>query len=55
MLRGAIKLTFSYLLCLSGTQLCLDTVQKNWVEIRLYSIMHAFFQLSDWDERPSVG
>ena len=55
MLRGAIKLTFSYLSRLSGTQLCLDAVRKNWVKIRLYSIIHAFFQLSDWDERPSVG
>ena len=23
--------------------------------MRLYSIIHAFFQLSDWDKRPSVG
>jgi paired amphipathic helix protein Sin3a len=54
-LRDAIKLAFSYLSRLSGTQLRLDAARKNWVEIRLYSIVRAFFQLSEWDERPSVG
>jgi paired amphipathic helix protein Sin3a len=54
-LRDAIKLAFSYLSRLSGTQLRLDTARKNWVETRLYSIVRAFFQLSEWDERPSVG
>jgi paired amphipathic helix protein Sin3a len=53
-LRDAIKLAFSYLSRLSGTQLRLNAARKNWVEIRLYSIVHAFFQLSEWDERPSV-
>lgn len=54
-LRDAIKLAFSYLSRLSGTQLRLDAARKNWVEIRLYSIVRAFFQLSEWDERPSAG
>ena len=54
-LRDAIKLAFSYLSRLSGTQLRLDAARKNWVEVRLYSIVRAFFQLSEWDERPSVG
>ena len=49
------KLAFSYLSRLSGTQLRLDATRKNWVEIRLYSIVRAFFQLSEWDERPSMG
>jgi hypothetical protein len=53
-LCDAIKLAFSYLLCLSSTQLCLDVAQKSWVEVRLYSIMCTFFQLSEWNERPSV-
>ncbi len=54
-LRDAVKLSFSYLSRLSGTQLRLDATRKSWVEIRLYSIIRAFFQLSDWDERPSAG
>jgi paired amphipathic helix protein Sin3a len=54
-LRDAVKLAFSYLSRLSGTQLRLDANRKNWVEIRLYSTIRAFFQLSDWDERPSAG
>ena len=54
-LRDAIKLAFSYLSRLSGTQLRLDATRKSWVEIRLYSTIRAFFQLSDWDERPSAG
>ena len=54
-LRDAIKLAFSYLSRLSGTQLRLDAARKNWVEIRLYGIVRAFFQLSEWDERPSAG
>lgn len=54
-LRDAIKLAFSYLSRLSGTQLRLDAARKSWVEIRLYSIVRAFFQLNDWDERPSAG
>ena len=54
-LRDAVKLAFSYLSRLSGTQLRLDATRKSWVEIRLYSIIRAFFQLSDWDERPSAG
>jgi paired amphipathic helix protein Sin3a len=54
-LRDAIKLAFSYLSRLSGTQLRLDAARKSWIEIRLYSIVRAFFQLNDWDERPSVG
>lgn len=52
-LRDAVKLAFSYLSRLSGTQLRLDANRKSWVEIRLYSIIRAFFQL-DWDERPSA-
>ena len=54
-LRDAVKLAFSYLSRLSGTQLRLDAGRKNWVEIRLYSIVRAFFQLNDWDERPSAS
>jgi paired amphipathic helix protein Sin3a len=54
-LRDAVKLVFSYLSRLSGTQLRLDAARKSWVEIRLYSIIRAFFQLNDWDERPSAG
>ena len=54
-LRDAIKFAFSYLSRLSSTQLCLDTARKNWVKVRLYSIMRAFFQLSAWDRQPSVG
>jgi paired amphipathic helix protein Sin3a len=54
-LRDAVKLAFSYLSRLSGTQLRLDAARKSWVEIRLYSIVRAFFQLNDWDERPSAG
>ncbi|KAN0116479.1 hypothetical protein V8E52_005860 [Russula decolorans] len=54
-LRDAVKLAFSYLSRLSGTQLRLDATRKSWVEIRLYSTIRAFFQLSDWDERPSAG
>jgi paired amphipathic helix protein Sin3a len=54
-LRDAIKLTFSYLSRLSGTQLRLDAARKSWVETRLYSIIRAFFQLNYWDERPSAG
>ena len=54
-LRDAVKLAFSYLSRLSGTQLRLDASRKSWVEIRLYSIVRAFFQLSDWDERLSAG
>ena len=54
-LRDAVKLTFSYLSRLSGTQLRLDAARKSWVEIRLYSIIRAFFQLNDWDEWPSAG
>lgn len=54
-LRDAVKLAFSYLSRLSGTQLRLDAARKSWVEIRLYSTIRAFFQLSDWDERPSAG
>ena len=54
-LRDAIKFAFSYLSRLSSTQLRLDTARKNWVEVRLYSIMRAFFQLSAWDGQPSVG
>ena len=54
-LRDAVKLVFSYLSRLSGTQLRLDAARKSWVEIRLYSIVRAFFQLNDWDERPSAG
>ena len=46
-LRDAIKLAFSYLSRLSGTQFRLDAARKNWVEIRLYSIVRAFFQLSE--------
>src|SRR6267154_750850 len=53
-LRDAVKLAFSYLSRLSGTQLRLDATRKSWVEIRLYSTIRAFFQLSDWDERPSA-
>ena len=54
-LRDAIKLAFSYLSRLSGTQLRLDTARKSWIEIRLYNIIRVFFQLNDWDERPSGG
>ena len=54
-LHDAIDLAFSYLSRLSGTRLRLDAVRNNWVEVRLYSIVRAFFQLSEWDERPSVG
>ncbi|KAI9451486.1 hypothetical protein F5148DRAFT_1378838 [Russula earlei] len=54
-LRDAVKLAFSYLSRLSGTQLRLDAARKSWVEIRLYSIVRAFFQLNDWDERPLAG
>jgi paired amphipathic helix protein Sin3a len=54
-LRDAVKLAFSYLSRLSGTQLRLDAARKSWIEIRLYSIVRAFFQLNDWDERPSGG
>jgi paired amphipathic helix protein Sin3a len=46
-LCNAIKLAFSYLSCLSSTQLCLDAAQKSWVKVRLYSIVCAFFQLSE--------
>ena len=53
-LRDALKLAFAYLARLSGTQLRLDAARKSWVEIRLYSIIRAFFQLNDWDERPSA-
>ena len=53
-LRDALKLAFAYLARLSGTQLRLDAVRKNWIEIRLYSVVRAFFQLTDWDERPSA-
>ena len=48
-LCDAIKLTFSYPLHLSSTQLCLDVAQKNWVGVRLYSIVCTFFQLREWD------
>ena len=54
-LRDAVKLAFSYLSRLSGTQLRLDAARKGWVETRLYSIIRAFFQLNDWDERASAG
>ncbi len=54
-LRDALKLAFAYLARLSGTQLRLDAARKSWVEIRLYSIVRAFFQLNDWDERPSAA
>ena len=54
-LRDALKLAFAYLARLSGTQLRLDAARKSWVEIRLYSIVRAFFQLDDWDERPSAA
>jgi paired amphipathic helix protein Sin3a len=54
-LRDALKLAFAYLARLSGTQLRLDAARKNWVEIRLYSVVRAFFQLNDWDERPSAA
>ncbi|KAH9983794.1 hypothetical protein BJV74DRAFT_878832 [Russula compacta] len=53
-LRDAVKLAFSYLSRLSGTQLRLDAGRKSWIEIRLYSIIRVFFQLNDWDERPSA-
>lgn len=55
MLCDAIKLTFSYLFCFSGTQLRLDTAWKDWVEVRLYCIVRVFFRFSEWDEWPSVG
>lgn len=54
-LRDALKLAFAYLARLSGTQLRLDAVRKNWIEIRLYSVVRAFFQLNEWDERPSAA
>lgn len=54
-LRDALKLAFAYLARLGGTQLRLDAARKSWVEIRLYSIVRAFFQLNDWDERPSAA
>ena len=54
-LRDALKLAFAYLARLSGTQLRLDAARKSWIEIRLYSIIRAFFQLNDWDERPSAA
>jgi paired amphipathic helix protein Sin3a len=54
-LRDALKLAFAYLARLSGTQLRLDAARKNWIEIRLYSVIRAFFQLNDWDERPSAA
>ena len=54
-LRDALKLAFAYLARLSGTQLRLDAARKSWIEIRLYSIVRSFFQLNDWDERPSVA
>jgi hypothetical protein len=46
---SAIKLTFSYPSHLSGTQLCLNAAWKNWVGVRLYSIVRVFFQLRKWD------
>ncbi|KAH9179056.1 hypothetical protein EDB89DRAFT_2217542 [Lactarius sanguifluus] len=54
-LRDALKLAFAYLARLGGTQLRLDAARKGWVETRLYSIVRAFFQLNDWDERPSAA
>jgi paired amphipathic helix protein Sin3a len=54
-LRDVVKLAFSYLSRLSGTQLRLDAARKSWIEIRLYSIIRVFFQLNDWDERPLGG
>jgi paired amphipathic helix protein Sin3a len=54
-LRDALKLAFAYLARLSGTQLRLDAARKSWIEIRLYSIVRSFFQLNDWDERPSAA
>ncbi|KAI9444070.1 hypothetical protein H4582DRAFT_2109296 [Lactarius indigo] len=54
-LRDALKLAFAYLARLGGTQLRLDAARKGWIETRLYSIVRAFFQLNDWDERPSAA
>jgi hypothetical protein len=42
-LHNAIKLAFSYPFCLSSTQLCLNAAWKNWVGVRLYSIVRMFF------------
>lgn len=52
--RDAIKLGVSYSLPvrLGGTQLCLDTGWKSWIEIRLF---RALFQFNDWDEWPSAS
>lgn len=53
-LHDALKLAFAYLARLGGTQLRLDAARKSWVEVRLYSIVRAFFQLNDWVEPPSA-
>ncbi|KAI0062716.1 hypothetical protein BV25DRAFT_1803353 [Artomyces pyxidatus] len=46
-LKDAVKLSFSYLARLAGTQMRLDNARKNWIEVRLYNIVRSFFMLED--------
>ncbi|KAI0048887.1 hypothetical protein FA95DRAFT_1516785 [Auriscalpium vulgare] len=46
-LRDAVKLVFSFLARVAGSQMRLDAPRRTWVETRLYNIVVAFFGLGD--------
>ncbi|TFY70749.1 hypothetical protein EVG20_g2247 [Dentipellis fragilis] len=51
-LKDAVKLTFSFLSRLAAQQqLRLDGQRRHWIEVRLFNLVHAFFQVGDdWAE-----